>query len=283
MGMGARASRASSPLEASPSARTHVAVHPHGRGAADPDQILEVSNLRFSYGQVPVLFGVDLNVHRGEALALLGTNGAGKSTVLRCIAGLAQPSNGRVVFEGSDITQASPPERVRRGLVLVSGGRSVFPDLSVRENLQVGSWVHRRDGVERDQRIERVMLLFPQLQARVTTTAGRLSGGEQQQLAIAKALLLEPKLLCIDELSLGLAPVIVESLLEVVRDIAASGTSLILVEQSLNIAAQLCSRALFLEKGEVKFEGHPRQLLEREDIARAVFFAESEQVAGVTT
>ena len=232
---------------------------------------LAVQNIEFSYGRLQVLFGVSFEVQPGEALALVGTNGAGKSTVLRVAAGLEQPSAGSVALDGVDVSGVGAERLAGRGLVLVQGGRGVFPDLSVAENIEVQALtVHRRKDWLRGRR-EVVLSTFPSLRQRWSQPAGVLSGGEQQQLALAKALLLEPKVLCIDELSLGLAPVVVQSLLETVRAIHDAGTTLVLVEQSLNIAAELCDRAVFLEKGEVRFEGRVTDLLERDDIARAVF------------
>lgn len=237
---------------------------------------LAVEDVEFSYGPVQVLFGVSLTVHRGEALALLGTNGAGKSTLLRVIAGLARPTHGVVTLEGEQITGLPPHELPRRGMVLVPGGKAVFPDLTVDENLAVGAHLLRGSATLIETRIEHLVDVFPALGSRRGTQAGRLSGGEQQQLALAKALLLEPRILLIDELSLGLAPGVVETLLDAVRRCHALGTTIVLVEQSLNIAAAVCPRAIFLEKGAVRFEGVTSDLLERDDLARAVFFAEHE-------
>jgi ABC-type branched-subunit amino acid transport system ATPase component len=230
--------------------------------------LLELDDIHFSYGSVPVLFGVSLAVEAGEVLGLLGTNGAGKSTVLRVLAGLEAPSSGRVLLAGQDVTATAAEERCRLGVALVMGGRAVFPDLTVRENLELGGFTVRAD---LDERMDRELSRFPQLRDRLRNLAGTLSGGEQQQLAIAKALLPDPRLLCIDELSLGLAPTVVADLLALVRDVNAAGVTCVLVEQSLNIAAELCGRAVFLEKGQVRFEGPPAELLERGDLARAVF------------
>lgn len=241
------------------------------RGSAVP--FLSVDSVDFSYGHVQVLFGVSLDVSQGETLALLGTNGAGKSTLLRVICGLETPTKGRVLLSGRDLGGIAPENRVHLGLGLVPGGRGVFADLTVNENLEIGAFILRR----RDQRAwnaarVEMLELFPRLAERLNSPAARLSGGEQQQLALARAFMLSPALLCIDELSLGLAPVVVEALLGAVRSIQARGTTVVLVEQSLNIAASLCERAVFLEKGEVRFEGSTVELLERDDVARAVFF-----------
>jgi ABC-type branched-subunit amino acid transport system ATPase component len=236
--------------------------------ATSAEAVLELEDIHFSYGSVPVLFGVSLRIEPGEVLGLLGTNGAGKSTVLRVLAGLEAPSSGSVTFAGRDVTSTPADLRCRLGIALVMGGRAVFPDLTVRENLELGGYTV---GHEVEARIERELDRFPQLRGRLGNLAGTLSGGEQQQLAIAKALLPDPQLLCIDELSLGLAPTVVADLIAIVRDVNRSGVTCVLVEQSLNLAAELCGRAVFLEKGQVRFEGAPAELLERGDLARAVF------------
>jgi len=243
-------------------------------GKRDPagDAVLRVQDVDFSYGQLQVLFGISMDVHRGEALALVGTNGAGKSTLLRVVAGLDAPSAGSVTFDGRDITGARAERLAGEGLVLIPGGRAVFTDMTVAENLEMQCLSIRKNSALMRERKERVMTTFPRLAERLTQHAGTLSGGEQQQLALAKALMLDPKLLCIDELSLGLAPLVIAELLEIVRQLNESGITIVLVEQSLNIAAQLCSRAIFLEKGAVRFAGECAELLEQDDIARAVFF-----------
>ena len=237
--------------------------------------ILAACGVDFSYGPVQVLFETSIEVMPGESLALLGTNGAGKSTLLRVLAGLETPSNGRVTIAGEDVTAVPAERRVAQGLVLVPGGRAVFTDMTVAENLELQALTIRKRKAEVRERRHVVLDTFPRLARRLNQTAGTMSGGEQQQLALAKALLLDPKVLCIDELSLGLAPVVVGELMEIVRRIHQMGTSLIVVEQSLNIAAELCRRAVFMEKGAVRFEGPCRELLTREDIARAVFLGAS--------
>jgi len=234
--------------------------------------MLSARNIDFSYGQLQVLFDISLEVHKGEALALLGTNGAGKSTLLRVIAGLETPSAGTVTFAGREITGVPAERLATEGLALIPGGRSIFTDMTVEENLEMQALHLRKQRALVRERTELVLATFPSLAQRLSQPAGRLSGGEQQQLALAKALLLDPDLLCIDELSLGLAPVVVSELLEIVRRLHESGITLLVVEQSLNIAAQLCDRAVFLEKGQVRFEGRTVDLLEQDDIARAVFF-----------
>ena len=243
--------------------------------------VLQAHDIEFAYGRLQVLFGVSMRVDRGEALAVLGTNGAGKSTLLRVLSGLEPPSSGQVFLDGADITDTPAEQLVSRGLVLVNGGRAVFADMSVEENLELQAITVRTRADWVRSRREYVYELFPRLGQRLGQAAGNLSGGEQQQLALAKAIVLEPAVLCIDELSLGLAPIVVEELMEIVRNINASGVAIVLVEQSLNIASQLCTRAMFMEKGSVRFEGSPTDLIERDDLARAVFLGGTEEATEV--
>jgi ABC-type branched-subunit amino acid transport system ATPase component len=204
-------------------------------------------------------------------LALLGTNGAGKSTLLRAISGLGFADRGVVRLKGRTITFADPGTRVRLGVVQMPGGRSVFPSLSVAENLLAGAHSFVWDQPRVRARVDTVLALFPALADRLDQPAGTLSGGEQQMLGLASALLLEPKVLLIDELSLGLAPVIVQQLLEVVAQLRATGLTIVIVEQSINVALAVADRAVFMEKGQVRFEGPAADLLERDDLVRAVF------------
>lgn len=236
--------------------------------------ILSCHDVNASYGTAPVLFGVDVDVVDGEILALLGTNGAGKSSILRVIAGLLRPSRGaQVVFDGEDITRLDPVERVKRGLVVVPGGRGVFPSLTVAENLRVAGWLARRDHEFLAKTTEEAFSLFPILRERQLEKAGSLSGGEQQMLAIAQALFCRPRVLMIDELSLGLAPAVVAFLLDVVRRLAAEGRTVVVVEQSINIATTLAERAVFMERGEVRFTGRTADLIARGDLVRSVFLS----------
>ena len=232
---------------------------------------LELRGIDAGYGRVQVLFDVSVAVAPGEALALLGTNGAGKSTLLRVATGLLEPTGGAVWLAGEDVTDEPAERRCRRGLALVPGGAAVFADMTVAENLEIYAFPVRSDPALVATRTEQALRVFPRLAERYRQPAGRLSGGEQQQLALSKALLVAPSVLCIDELSLGLAPAVVESLLGFVQELGAGGTTTVIVEQSLNVAAELCSRAVFLEHGTVRFEGSPRQLLDSDEIARAVF------------
>jgi ABC-type branched-subunit amino acid transport system ATPase component/predicted MFS family arabinose efflux permease len=235
------------------------------------DEVLQIRNLDFSYGPVQVLFDVDMVVRRGEVLALLGTNGAGKSTVLRAISGLALPERGVIRFLGRTITFTDATERVRRGIVQVPGGKAVFPSLTVRENLLAGAHTFIWDAKRLETKSAEVLELFPRLLERLDQPAGTLSGGEQQMLALAKALLLDPEILLIDELSLGLAPVMVQEILKTIDVLKERGITMVVVEQSLNVALSISDRAVFMEKGRVRFEGSAAELMERDDLARAVF------------
>jgi len=243
------------------------------RQQAQPDQIpaLQVNNIDFSYGHVQVLFDVGFEVRKGEVLALLGTNGAGKSTILRVIAGLGTPARGVVRLDGLTITYVSPEKRGSMGIRLLPGGKGVFPQMTVRENLEMAAFVYRHDKADQERRIARVLDLFVDLGRRQDQSAASLSGGQQQMLALAGTLLHDPDVLLIDELSLGLSPIMVQELLTVVERLKEEGTTIVIVEQSLNVALAMADRAVFLEKGQVRFEGNARELLERDDLARAVF------------
>jgi branched-chain amino acid transport system ATP-binding protein len=235
--------------------------------------ILRCKDLDVSYGPVQVLFGVDLEVTEGEIVALLGTNGAGKSTLLKAVTGLVKPTHGTVEFQGSEITGKPADVVTRVGISLMPGGKGVFPTLSVEENLRLAGWLLRNDPSAVAEARARVLDLFPILEKRINEMAGNLSGGEQQMLALAQSFICRPSLLMIDELSLGLAPTVVGQLLDVVRRIHELGTTIVLVEQSVNVALTLAQRALFMEKGEVRFEGPTVELLDRPDILRSVFIA----------
>ena len=252
------------------------------RDEGDP-KILLVRGLDVSYGQTQVLFGVDFHVDEGEIVALLGTNGAGKSTLLNAVSGLVAPSAGAIVYDGSDISMADPNTTVAKGIVFVPGGKGVFPTLTVAENITLAGWLFQKEPEYLAQVTEQALGYFPVLRERWDQKAGNLSGGEQQMLTLAQAFIARPKLLMIDELSLGLAPVIVEQLLEIVRAIHANGTTIILVEQSVNVAMSLAKRAVFMEKGEVRFDGPTAELLARPDVLRAVFLQGTKGAAAVDT
>ena len=219
---------------------------------------------------------MELRAHQpdpGQCLvALLGTNGAGKSTVLNALSGLLSPDGGNVWFDGEPITGETAERIAGRGLVQAPGGRGIFPGMTVAENLRLGAFLLRGDKKIWAERIEAALDLFPALRPMLDRTAGDLSGGQRQMLVLAQAMLLKPRLLLIDELSLGLAPVVVQELLQAVRRLNAEGTSIVLVEQSVNVALTLADRAYFLEKGEVRFHGATSDLLGRDDLLRSVFF-----------
>lgn len=233
--------------------------------------LVVVRGLDVAYDGVQVLFEVDLDVEEGEIVALLGTNGAGKSTLLRAISGVVVPERGAVIFDGRDITYTPADETAAAGIIQVPGGAGVFPSLSVDENLRLAGWLHRKDAAATAAGRARVLELFPVLETRLDDPAADLSGGQQQMLALGMALISKPRLLMIDELTLGLAPVIVEQLLPVVRELRDQGTTVILVEQSVNLALTLAERAYFMEKGAVRFSGPTADLLARPDILRSVF------------
>jgi ABC-type branched-subunit amino acid transport system ATPase component/predicted MFS family arabinose efflux permease len=248
----------------------------HARVAADPDDIpvLQVRNVDVSYGNLQVLFDVGFEVRRGEVLALLGTNGAGKSTILRAISGLVMPDRGVIRMNGRTITLVDPQYRASMGLVQIPGGEAVFTSMTVTENLEL--WSRQiKDHSARKAKLAMVDETFPVLRERREQKAGSLSGGQQQMLALAKAVMLDPELLCIDELSLGLAPVVVQDLLVVVENLKAQGLTMVIVEQSVNVALSIADRAVFMERGEVRFEGPAQELLDRGDLLRAVFLSGS--------
>jgi branched-chain amino acid transport system ATP-binding protein len=238
---------------------------------AGRSKLLLVRGLNVSYGDVQILFDIDFEVEEGEIVALLGTNGAGKSTLLKSISGVVEADRGAIMFDGREMTFAPPNEVAQRGVIQVAGGQGVFPSLTVQENLDVAGWLHRRDpeGLAADSR--RVYELFPVLDSRRGESAANLSGGQQQMLAIGMALLGRPRLLMVDELSLGLAPVVVEQLLPVLRQLADEGVTIILVDQSVNVALTIAETAYFMEKGEIRFHGPTPELLDRPDVLRSVF------------
>ncbi|GAA4996447.1 hypothetical protein GCM10023205_82090 [Yinghuangia aomiensis] len=243
------------------------------RLAAAPEDVpaLQLADADVSYGPVRVLFGASLEVRRGEILALLGTNGAGKSTILRTLAGLTTPTRGVVRLDGRDITFTSPERRGQLGIRLLPGGKGVFPDMTVRRNLETAAFAYRRDPADRDRRIARSLARFPDLADRQHTRADALSGGRQQLLALAMVLVHDPDVLLVDELSLGLAPVTVQQLLGVVEQLRDDGIGVVIVEQSLDLALSVADRAVFLDKGHVRFDGPAADLAGRDDLARAVF------------
>jgi ABC-type branched-subunit amino acid transport system ATPase component len=237
------------------------------------EPLLECRNLDVAYGRTQILFDVSIDVHEGEVFAVLGTNGAGKSTLLRAISGLTPPKGGKVLLNGRDVTGTAPWKMAGLGVAHMPGGRGIFPDLTVGENLRMATWSHRRNKRRSKEALERALELFPGLSTRLDTRAGLLSGGQQQMLALAQAFMPEPRLLLVDELSLGLAPVVVIELLDVVRRLQHEGVAVVLVEQSAELALQVADRAVFLEKGETRFSGPAREILERGDLVRSVFLS----------
>ena len=243
------------------------------------DAALSCRGVTAAYGPNQVLFGVDLDVREGELVALLGTNGAGKSSLLRAVCGLLPTTGGRSELMHDQIT-GRPTERIASsGLAMMPGGRGVFPTLTVAENLRLACWQIRKDAGAVDAAHAEAIALFPILGRLADTRAGDLSGGEQQMLSLAMAMAVRPHVLCIDELTLGLAPTVVADLIAVVRRINASGVTVVVVEQSVNVALLLAERAVFLEKGRVRFVGPTADLLDRPDVLRAVFLGEAATVA----
>ncbi len=222
--------------------------------------MLNVANMSASYGAIDVLKGISLRVEEGEIVTLIGANGAGKTTTLMCISGLHKPRSGQLTFLGQDIVPMAPHHIVRLGLVQSPEGRKVFPRMTVAENLEMGAYTRRDpDGVKTDY--ERVYSLFPVLQERKTQPAGTLSGGEQQMLAVGRAMMAKPRLLLLDEPSLGLAPLIVARIFEVIQTLNQQGTTVLLVEQNARMALRIAHRGYVLETGTVTMEGTGVELL----------------------
>jgi branched-chain amino acid transport system ATP-binding protein len=239
----------------------------------EAEMLLECESIDVFYDKVQVLYGVDFHVRRGERIALLGTNGAGKSTVLKAASGLVKPTAGTIRWKGDDITGMAAEKIVRLGLGQVPGGRGLFPTLTVGENLRMGGYLID-DQKQVEAEVERVVGYFPWISQRLEQQAGTLSGGEQQQLATARALMTRPDVLMIDELSLGLAPLVIERLMETVQRLHEDeGLTVVIVEQQASFALGYTDRAYFMEKGEVRYEGPSAGLSERQDLLRSVFLA----------
>ena len=231
------------------------------------EPILIVSGVHAGYGGTEVLHGLDLAVGQGEIIAILGSNGAGKSTLNRAISGLLPISRGSIIFAGSPLENEPPASIVAQGLIHIPEGRRIFPNLTVQENLDLGSY--RRARARRTENRRRVLALFPRLAARQSQLAGTLSGGEQQMLAIGRALMAEPRLLILDEPSLGLSPLMVEQLFSLIRDINAEGIAVLLVEQNVMQSLELAQRAYVLENGTVVVEGSARDVRSNPALNRA--------------
>ena len=257
-------------------------TEPVPRVAGDVEGLVSCRGVDAGYSGLQVLFGIDMELAEFEPSSLLGTNGAGKSTLLRVLSGVLPVTSGEVVYDGQDITKWSPPERLRAGIVMVPGGRGVFPSLTVAENLRMAGWLRRKDKADLEAGLNEVYELFPVLRDRSDQTASSLSGGEQQMLTLAQALLCRPRLLMIDELSIGLAPSVVSQLVQVVERLRDQNVTLLVVEQSLNVAARLADKAVFLEKGRVRFTGSMKRLMSRPDLARAVFLRRPDRVVART-
>jgi branched-chain amino acid transport system ATP-binding protein len=230
--------------------------------------LLEVTNLVARYGRITALSDVSLTVDEGEVVTLIGANGAGKTTTLRAISGLVRPASGTIRFDGRDITRLAPNEIVRLGIGHSPEGRRVFPRMTVRENLELGAYTRRnKDEIAADT--ERVLTIFPRLRERYAQKAGTMSGGEQQMLAIARALMSRPRLLLLDEPSLGLSPKLVQTIFEVIRDISARGTTILLIEQNARQALAVASRGYVLEVGRIAHQGPAAELAASEAVREA--------------
>jgi branched-chain amino acid transport system ATP-binding protein len=230
--------------------------------------LLEVRDLDFAYGDVQVLRGVSLSVNAGEIVTLVGSNGAGKSTTLRNISRLLRPRSGTIAFDGHDLTRLSSHEVVELGVVQVPEGRRVFPEMTVLENLRMGSYV-KSTRADRQENLDRGLTLFPRLRERIGQLAGTLSGGEQQMLAIARGLMAKPRLLLLDEPSLGLSPLLVQTIFETIRQINAQGISVLLVEQNVYQSLRIAARGYVLETGRIALEGAGGDLLSNAQVKAA--------------
>ncbi len=230
--------------------------------------MLSVENLSVGYGAIKALHGISLRVERGEIVTLIGSNGAGKTTTLRTISGLVRAAAGSITFEGVPIGKLPAHQIVRMGIAQAPEGRGVFANMSVDENLSLGAYArHDKEQIEKDR--QRAMELFPRLRERLSQSAGTLSGGEQQMLAIARALLARPKLMLLDEPSLGLAPQVVATIFKIIREINAGGTTILLVEQNAHMALNVAHRAYVLEVGKIAMEGAAADLAKSDEVRRA--------------
>lgn len=236
-----------------------------------PEPLLQVRGLKVAYGGINAVKGVDLEVRVGELVTLIGANGAGKTTTLKALSGLLHPAAGSVHYEGQDVTATPAYELVRRGIALVPEGRGVFPRLSIEENLAMGAYVRegRDDKAAIAADCERAYATFPRLAERCKQLAGTLSGGEQQMLAIARALMCKPKLLLLDEPSMGLAPIVVQKIFETIRAVAREGVTLLLIEQNARLALQTCDRGYVMESGLITLSGDAKALLDNPQVRRA--------------
>ncbi len=230
--------------------------------------LLEINNLYVSYGAIRALHGVSFHVERGEIVTLIGANGAGKSTTLRAISGLLSTDSGSIIYDGIDITRKAASDIVRLGIVQVPEGRRIFAPLTVRENLEMGAFT-RKDKAEIEASMQHVFELFPRLKERLEQTGGTLSGGEQQMLAVARALMAKPKLLLMDEPSMGLAPILVEEIFDIIREINRNGVTVLLVEQNAHMALSVAHRGYVLETGAIELEGSAQELAQNPRVREA--------------
>lgn len=230
--------------------------------------MLRLEGLRATYGKVEALKGVSLQVSLGELVTLIGANGAGKTSTLKAISGVLRPTGGRILFEGSEIHRLTPREILTRGIAHCPEGRRVFPYLTVRENLEMGAYVRTDIRLIRED-LERVFAYFPILAERLHQTAGTLSGGEQQMLAIGRALMARPRLLLLDEPSLGLAPTVIETTLRIISEIRQRGVTVLMVEQNAYLALRMADRGYVMETGQIALEGKAGELIENEHVKRA--------------
>ena len=230
------------------------------------EDVLQIKDLQISYGGIEAVRGISFNVKAGEVVTLIGANGAGKSSTLRAISGLVKPKAGTVIFEGEDITGKDSNAIVSKGLMMVPEGRRIFPNLTVLENLKIGAYL-RNDDLEAD--LETVYGYFPRLKERSWQAGGTLSGGEQQMLAVGRALMGRPKLLMMDEPSLGLAPIVVQGIFEIINRIHEAGTTVLLIEQNANMALHVADRAYVIENGKISMEGTGKELLADEKVREA--------------
>lgn len=230
------------------------------------EAILSIKDLKVNYGGIEAVKGISFDVPEGSIVTLIGANGAGKSSTLRTVAGLVKPKSGNILFKGEDITGKSSIDIVKRGITLVPEGRRIFPDLTVLENLKIGAYL-RKDDLKED--IEWVYSLFPRLKEREWQAGGTLSGGEQQMLAVGRALMSRPKLMMMDEPSLGLAPIVVRDIFKIIREINKKGVTILLIEQNANMALQTADYGYVLETGRISLSGTGAELLANEDVKKA--------------
>ena len=231
--------------------------------------LLEVKDLRVSYGKIEAIKGISLHVEKGEIVTLVGANGAGKTTLLKTISGILKPTTGKIIFENKDVETIEPHNRVLEGLCQAPEGRGIFPGMTVLENLEMGKFARKDWKNELDEDLERIYTLFPRLKERQNQAGGTLSGGEQQMLSIGRALMSRPRLLLLDEPSMGLAPMFIQQIFKIIREIQEQGVSILLVEQNAAQALACANRAYILETGNIVKEGSGKELLKDDAVKKA--------------